>query len=75
MVVRHSSRPFVMARASAPGTSTETASGSTIVYITATGECYHRLGCRYLSKSCIPITLAKAKAEGYRPCSVCKPPQ
>jgi competence protein ComEC len=55
--------------------SSATASGSTIVYITATGSCYHRRGCRYLSKSCIPITLAKAKAEGYRPCSVCDPPQ
>jgi competence protein ComEC len=70
-----SSKPFVIARASAPASSTQTASGSTIVYITATGKCYHRLGCRYLSKSCIPITLAKAKAEGYRPCSICKPPQ
>jgi competence protein ComEC len=45
-----------------------------IVYITATGECYHRAGCRYLSKSKIAIRLSKAKAEGYRPCSVCKPP-
>jgi competence protein ComEC len=70
-----SSKPFVMAKASAPAASTQTAKGGTIVYITATGSCYHRLGCRYLSKSCIPITLAKAKAEGYRPCSVCDPPQ
>jgi competence protein ComEC len=74
-----SSKPFVGAKAKAsaiaPAASTQTAKGSTIVYITATGRCYHRLGCRYLSKSCIPITLAKAKAEGYRPCSVCDPPQ
>ena len=70
-----SGKPFTAARATAPATSTQTASGGTIVYITATGECYHRAGCRYLSKSCIPITLAKAKAEGYRPCKVCKPPQ
>ena len=49
--------------------------GATIVYITATGHCYHRAGCRYLSKSKIPITLAKAKAEGYRACKVCDPPQ
>ena len=74
-----SSRPTTHAAGSSSSTSTATssgtASGSTIVYITATGHCYHRLGCRYLSKSCIPITLAKAKAEGYRPCSVCDPPQ
>jgi competence protein ComEC len=60
---------------SSTGGGTTTASGSDpIVYITATGECYHRDGCRYLSKSKIAIRLSKAKAEGYRPCSVCKPP-
>ena len=48
--------------------------GSATVYITATGQCYHRAGCRYLSHSCVPISLADAKAQGYRPCSVCKPP-
>ncbi|MGO8683317.1 MAG: ComEC/Rec2 family competence protein [Thermoleophilia bacterium] len=71
-----SSKPFVMTKAtSAPVAPAQTAKGSTIVYVTATGSCYHRRGCRYLSKSCIRITLAKAKAEGYRPCSVCDPPQ
>ena len=49
------------------------ASGGTIVYVTRTGECYHRSGCRYLSSSRIPITLREAR-EKYRPCSVCKPP-
>lgn len=44
------------------------------VYITKTGSKYHRLGCRYLSKSCIPISLEDAKARGYAPCSVCGPP-
>jgi competence protein ComEC len=56
------------------GGTTTASSGDPIVYITATGECYHRDGCRYLSSSKIPIRLSKAKAEGYRPCSVCKPP-
>ncbi len=41
------------------------------VYITKTGSKYHRLGCRYLSKSSIPISLEDAKARGYEPCSVC----
>lgn len=45
------------------------------VYITKTGKKYHRAGCRYLKKSCIPISLKKAKAYGYGPCSVCRPPQ
>lgn len=49
--------------------------GSTTVYITETGTKYHRDGCRFLAKSKIPISLAKAKAEGYTACGVCKPPQ
>ena len=49
--------------------------GGTKVYVTATGECYHRAGCRYLSHSKIAISLKEAKAQGYRPCSVCNPPQ
>lgn len=44
------------------------------VYITKTGAKYHRDGCRYLSKSRIPISLSDAK-RGYEPCSVCNPPQ
>ena len=70
-----SSRPFVAAKAGSSTSTVQSASGATIVYITKTGKCYHRAGCRYLSRSCIPIPLAKAKAEGYRPCSVCDPPQ
>jgi len=44
------------------------------LYITKTGTKYHRDGCRYLSKSKIPTTLANATAQGYTPCSVCNPP-
>jgi hypothetical protein len=44
------------------------------VYITKTGEKYHRSGCRYLKKSKIAITLKDAKERGYDPCSVCDPP-
>lgn len=45
-----------------------------VVYITKTGKKYHRLGCRYLRKSCIPISLTEAKRRSYTPCEVCKPP-
>jgi competence protein ComEC len=45
------------------------------VYITKTGKKYHRATCRYLSRSKITITLKDAKANGYTPCSVCRPPQ
>jgi len=43
------------------------------VYITSTGAKYHRAGCRYLSRSCIPISKAEAIRRGYTPCSVCNP--
>ncbi len=58
-------------------TTTEAANqdASLIVYVTETGEKYHRDGCSYLSKSKIESSLADAKAEGHTPCSRCKPPQ
>ena len=52
----------------------DAATGSTAaVYVTKTGSKYHRGGCRYLSKSKIPISLERAK-QAYGPCSICKPP-
>ena len=43
------------------------------VYITKTGEKYHRDGCRYLKKSKIAIDKSSAINQGYTPCSVCHP--
>lgn len=43
-----------------------------VVYITNTGECYHRGTCSYL-KSKIETTKEKAKAMGLRACSRCRP--
>jgi hypothetical protein len=43
------------------------------VYVTKTGQKYHRDGCRYLSRSRIPMSLAEA-AKRFSPCSVCRPP-
>ena len=51
------------------------AADDTVVYITKTGKKYHRSSCRYLSKSKIKTTLKKARAQGYTPCKVCKPPR
>jgi len=45
---------------------------SDIVYITNSGSKYHRAGCRYLSKSSIPIERSEA-IKRYGACSVCKP--
>ena len=47
---------------------------SVTVYVTRTGKKYHRDGCRYLRQSRIPMSLKDAKANGYTPCSVCRPP-
>ena len=49
-------------------------SSGTTVYITKTGSKYHRGSCSYLSQSKIAISLSQAKARGYTPCSVCRPP-
>lgn len=43
------------------------------VYITNTGERYHRGSCQYLSHSKITVSLKEAKQRGYTPCRVCKP--
>jgi hypothetical protein len=51
---------------------TQTSSGDT-VYITSTGQKFHRAGCRFLKKSSTPIARSEALARGYTPCSVCKP--
>jgi micrococcal nuclease len=47
--------------------------GGGTVYVTRTGEKYHRGGCRYLRQSKRPMSLQAAKAAGYTPCKVCKP--
>lgn len=44
---------------------------SAIVYVTNTGEKYHKSNCSYLKKSKIQINLSEAKAQGYTPCSRC----
>jgi hypothetical protein len=48
-------------------------SSDEIVYITESGTKYHKKGCKYLSKSQIPISKKEAIAKGYTACSVCKP--
>lgn len=47
---------------------------SVVVYITRTGECYHRGNCSYLRQSKIPKDLEYAKKH-YRACSRCRPPK
>jgi len=55
--------------APAPGQGSQ----SDIVHATRTGKRYHATGCRYLSKSDIPMTRQEAEAKGLTPCRVCNP--
>jgi transposase len=48
---------------------------SATVFITETGDKYHESSCRHLKKSRKEISLEEAKKQGYKPCSVCKPPE
>jgi len=41
-----------------------------VVYVTNTGDKYHRAGCRYLRRSSNPLPLSQAM-RGYSACSVC----
>ncbi|MDR6969007.1 hypothetical protein J2X31_003033 [Flavobacterium arsenatis] len=46
---------------------------SQTVYITKTGEKYHKETCAHLRKSSISITIEEALERGYGACKVCKP--
>lgn len=52
---------------------TQPLAASDVVYVTRTGEKYHKSGCRYLSQSKIKTTRAQAEKDGYTACKVCKP--
>ncbi|MDE6905399.1 MAG: MBL fold metallo-hydrolase [Lachnospiraceae bacterium] len=49
--------------------------GAVIVYITDTGEKYHRDTCRFVKDGSREISLDDAQDNGYEPCKVCRPPQ
>jgi micrococcal nuclease len=58
---------------------TEEGAGSTesqndqMVYITASGKKYHKLGCRYLMGNYTSVTVEEAKRRGLEPCNLCYP--
>jgi len=64
---------FVILAYCTPISAQEQSNGNATVYVTKTGKKYHLAGCRYLSKSTIPMKLKDA-ATRYSPCSVCNPP-
>lgn len=44
-----------------------------VVYVTRTGDKYHRDGCRHLAKSKIKTTRGEAEKTGKQACKVCRP--
>lgn len=49
--------------------------GDVVVYVTKTGNKYHRIDCSYLNDPVYYITLSQAQKDGYTACSRCDPPQ
>ena len=46
-----------------------------VVYVTKSGEVYHRAGCYHLRNAGETLSLDKAKQRKLRPCRHCKPPE
>jgi hypothetical protein len=44
-----------------------------VVYITASGDSYHRKDCRHLKTSKLKTTREDAEKAGKNPCKICKP--
>jgi micrococcal nuclease len=53
----------------------QSAGESLAVYVTNSGEKYHRENCSSLRRSKIALPLEDAVKSGYGPCSICKPPE
>jgi micrococcal nuclease len=53
----------------------QAAGGEAVVYVTNSGEKYHRENCRSLIRSKIALSLGDAVKSGYSPCSICNPPE
>ena len=61
-------------KTTAPPIAAVKSNSNAIVYITKTGKCYHKAGCKCLKSSKISIKLKDALKRGYKPCKICKPP-
>lgn len=61
---------FLASAQSLPQANTKTSNDKT-VYVTKTGEKYHKTTCHYLKYSKIETTEKQAKADGYTACKVC----
>jgi len=53
---------------------TATAAGKPRVYVTKSGDAYHAKDCRVIKGAAVTqMTREQAKAEGKKPCKICKP--
>lgn len=68
-----STPPLPNAIASSATTTAAAVPVAATVYVTRTGEKYHRAGCRSLAKSSMPMALNQV-AERYGACRICRPP-
>lgn len=50
-----------------------TVPGDTLVYVTPSGEKYHRKECTYTGSTAVSMTIETAELRGYTPCSRCDP--
>jgi micrococcal nuclease len=66
--------PLLLIPLAGPLLLSQTVEEESTVYVTNSGNRYHRDNCRSLRRSKIAITLEDAVTSGYGPCSICKPP-
>ncbi len=65
--------PTVEQEKTEEGTGSTESQNDQMVYITASGKKYHKLGCRYLMGNYRSITIEEAKRRGLEPCNFCYP--
>ncbi len=65
--------PTVEQEKTEKGTGSTESQNDQMVYITASGKKYHKLGCRYLMGKYSGVTVEEAKGKGLEPCSLCYP--
>lgn len=74
-LVASSPQPATEAPPTSPAAEPQRDESSITVYVTDTGERYHRADCQYLRYSKHAVSLKEAKRQGYTPCKVCRPPR
>jgi hypothetical protein len=74
-LVASGTQPSTTAPTAKPAPEPQLDESQITVYVTDTGERYHRGDCQYLRYSKHAVSLKEAKRQGYTPCKVCRPPR